>query len=171
MRRVVDFSGQKKVPLLAGENGSGAATNGKGKKTNWAGCVVVLSFLTLALAIASMVVGVIGVRTANAALGKQIYDTGGEIGSRPVTHILTGAILPMTLPNDLSDYVGITYSVNSEGLYAHTVTISAGTESTTWDGTNTVATFAGAAKGEGFTFTVVSKDTIRVGSTSGVTFS
>lgn len=74
------------------------------------------------------------------------------------------------LPNDLQAYVGRTFYVYSLSAQAHTITITAGTLTSTWDGTNTVATFGGAI-GDGMTFHVLSRDRIVIVSNTNVVFS
>ena len=62
--------------------------------------------------------------------------------------------LAMTLPADLTPYVGRVYHVWSTSAIAHTIT-----STVKWDGTNSVVTFGGAI-GDGLVFAVVAPNRI-----------
>ena len=81
-----------------------------------------------------------------------------------------GSALPvgLTLPNDLTPYIGNIYRIWSISPQAHTLTIQ-GTGST-FDGVTTVATFGGAI-GDGLMFEVLQANRIVLISVNGVTFS
>ena len=117
---------------------------------------------------------VFGVFTLNNSRYKDTlasYTTSGEIKNTPYKIRLDGAApLAMTLPNDLSAYVAVTYSIFAGTAQAHTITIPAGTYSTTFDGTNTIATFGGAV-GDGIMIEVIGKDKIVIISNTNVAFS
>lgn len=95
-----------------------------------------------------------------------------EIPPSPLVHYLdsTAGPLTMTLPNDLSAYVGKVYRIRSRSAQPHVVRISTGGDNPTWDGTNTLATFGGAI-GDGMVFEVVSKDRIVLDPVTNVAFS
>ncbi len=80
-----------------------------------------------------------------------------------------GSSIPvaLTLPNDLTPYIGKIYRIWSVSPQIHTVSIQ-GT-GTTYDGVTTVATFGGAV-GDGFVFEVLQANRIVLISTNGVTF-
>lgn len=169
--KIPSFVKNNTIIVTKEENDEEKTFSKEKKKTNWAGCVVVFSFIAIIGVIAAIILAVVANRAANAALGQKVYNTGDEMGSTPLTHLLTGAAIPLTLPNDLTDYVGRTYHIQSDELQMHTVTIQPGPLPTTFDGTNVIATFQGVTLGEGFTMSVVSKQVIRLGSASGVVFS
>jgi hypothetical protein len=75
----------------------------------------------------------------------------------------------MTLPADLSPYVGLPeVCVISGEAAAHTVAITA--PSLFQPGGTTVGTFTGATPGEGFCFQAISSTVAAITSTNGVTF-
>ena len=112
------------------------------------------------------------------ALGQALYTSStavltsaGTLPSSPYALRLDGTTpVAALLPNDLHNYVGRTFYLYSLSAQAHTVTISAGTLTTTWDGSNTVATFGGAI-GDGLAFHVLDRDKIVVVSNTNVVFS
>lgn len=129
-----------------------------------------LIFLAV-LVVASAVLGGLALNYSMYTTRFHRYTVDGSIDNSPFAIYLDATTpLAMTLPNDLTNYVGRTFTVVSQSAQAHTVTLSAGTLSPTWDGTNTVATFGGAI-GDGVTFHVFDRDKITVISNTNVVFS
>lgn len=102
----------------------------------------------------------------------QRFQISGEVQPTPYTAYLdsTAAPIAMTLPNDLTPYIGVERSIISRTAQPHTVTIAAGPLSTTWDGVNTVATFGGAI-GDAIHFRVIDASHIVVWVPKNVAFS
>jgi hypothetical protein len=78
-----------------------------------------------------------------------------------------GTPVAMTLPNDLTPYIGNIYRVWSKTAQAHTLTISG--LGSTFDGVATQATFGGAI-GDGLIFEVIAANRIVVISSVNVVF-
>lgn len=136
--------------------------------SNFAAAMAVFCFLAV---VGSYFLG--GIALINARNKDHIasYTTSTQIDNTPYKIRLDGAsALAMTLPNDLSGYVGATYVISAGTAHTHTVTIQAGTFSTTFDGVNTIATFGGAV-GDLMQLEVIGKDKIVVTSNVNVAFS
>jgi len=102
----------------------------------------------------------------------QSWQISGQIQSTPYTAYLDSTAAPtaMTLPNDLTPYIGVERSIISRTAQPHTVTIAAGPLATTWDGVNTVATFGGAI-GDAIHFRVIDANHIVVWVPKNIAFS
>lgn len=143
------------------------------KKTNWAGCVCGTSLIAFVVAAVAIILGAVAIGEAGNLSSQRVYETSIDIQPTPYQIGLgsdSGGALLMTLPNDMYNFVGRRYTINSLNAQMHTVTIDSGTLATTWDGVNKIATFGGA-KGDGFTFVVLEKDLIRIESVTNVVFS
>lgn len=117
----------------------------------------------VAIAIAALILALQAHSSVGDLVNVQFVDTSGEIKPTPYNLVLSSSAAPTahTLPNDLTPYIGATYSIHSSTAQPHTITIDAGSLTSTWDGTNTIATFGGAI-GDGLTFRVIAKDRIVV---------
>ena len=150
--------------------------NGNGLKTKTAccssgDCVVGTLVFVFVIAIAAVVLSGIALNYALYGTRFQRYTTSGTILNSPFAVYLDNTSpLAMTLPNDLSNYVGRTFTVISQSAQPHTVTLSSGTLTPTWDGVNNIATFGGAI-GDGLTFHVFDRDKIAVTSNTNIVFS
>ena len=132
-----------------------------------AGTLIFLFVVVLGLGV------LVGITLNTALYSTQItvYTNDGQIENNPLSFALDSTTaLARSLPNDLQSYVGRVFKVYSRSAQAHTVTLTAGTLTTTWDGTNTVATFGGAI-GDGLTFLVLARDKIVILSNTNVVFS
>lgn len=100
-----------------------------------------------------------------------LYTQSGPLKNNPlVGHLDASSSIVLTLPNDLGNYVGRTFTYYSRTAQPHVIEIQSGTLTTTWDGVNTVATFGGA-KGDGIVFHVFDRNQISVISNTNVVFS
>lgn len=142
------------------------------KYIDCSGCACFSLILFSIVAVAALVVGAIALGFSTRDAQVTIHIKSQEIPISPFGHHLDGkgAPLAMTLPNDLSNYIGITLNVYALDAQPHTITIDSGTLTSTWDGANTVATFGGAI-GDGITFRVLSKNMITVQFTKNIVFS
>jgi len=134
-------------------------------------CVVGSLVFVAVLAVAAAVLASFALSYSLYSTQFRRYTTAGVIDNSPFAAYLDATNpLAMTLPNDLINYVGRTFTVVSQSAQAHTITLSAGTLTTTWDGANTVATFGGAI-GDSITFHVFDHDKITIISNTNVVFS
>lgn len=142
------------------------------KKWNMAGCVCATSIIAICLAIAGTVIAIFAYVDVGYLTNAESLTTSQPIRPTPYAFHLDSSAAPlaMSLPNDLSAYVGRVYAIYSRTDQPHTVTIDSGTLATTWDGVNKVATFGGA-KGDGLTFRVLAKDLVVVLQTKNIAFS
>lgn len=137
----------------------------------WQGWAIGTMMFMFLLAVTALGLAIWGIAIANYGLYATNHVASGPILNRPFTHSLAGAApLAMTLPNDLSNYIGREFKIYATTAQAHTVTIQPGALTTTWDGANTIATFGGAV-GDGLTFVVTAIDKIAVISTTNIVFS
>lgn len=134
-------------------------------------CIVGSLIFVSVLVIGAAVLAAVALNYSLYSMRFRRYTASGAIDNNPFA-IYLDAITPlaMTLPNDLSNYVGRTFTVVSQSAQAHTITLTAGTLTSTWDGTNTIATFGGAI-GDSLTFHVFDRDKITVISNTNVVFS
>ena len=99
------------------------------------------------------------------------YTDDAIISTTPFSgHIVATTPITLSLPNDLLNYVGKTFTIYTRTAQPHVISIEVGTLDTTWDGTNKVATFGGA-KGDGIVFHVLDRNRISVISNTNVNFS
>ena len=150
---------------VANDNNKQGAELGVERKKKWnlGGCVCATAIVAIIVAAAALGVAIPALTSFGKFTSPRVHLASAELPPSPFVQFLaaTGAPLAMTLPNDLTPYLGKTYRIFSASAQPHTVTISAGTLATTWDGVNTIATFGGA-KGDGFEFTVIAKDLVTV---------
>ncbi len=93
------------------------------------------------------------------ALTQKEYTQDAQLAATPFSHVILGAVpLSLTLPANLSPYIGKLYHVDCGSDQAHTVTIAPG--STSWLNGSRVATCLGL--GSGFSFRVISSTGIRL---------
>ena len=131
--------------------------------------------IVIAVAVFSLIISVVAVVLAGIAYS-YIFSPSNISVSQPFPTspnpiYITSAANPITLilPNDMTPYVGNVYRVWSETAQPHTVSISAGTLTSTFTGGATLATFGGAI-GEGFVFEVISSSRAVIWTVNGVTF-
>ena len=93
-----------------------------------------------------------------------------QMPSSPYIFHIGGSALPvaLTLPNDLTPYIGRIYRIWSISPQVHTLTIQGA--GTTFDGVNTVATWGGAI-GDGLMFEILQANRIVLISVNNVNFS
>jgi len=139
---------------------------------NMSGCVCATTIVAAIIAIVAIIMGTLAFVRMSNIIYAQSYVVSGPIRPSPYTIHLDATAAPqaMTLPDDLSDWVGREYAILSGSDQPHTVTIEAGSLGTTWDGVNKVATFGGA-KGDGIMFHVIAKDLITVTFTKNIVLS
>ncbi|MDB9801158.1 hypothetical protein OAB94_02150 [Flavobacteriaceae bacterium] len=132
-------------------------------KKNLAGALCALSILSIAAAIIALAIGILAYGGVGNNITARSYTASGEIAIKPYTAHLDSSAAPiaMTLPNDLTPYIGMVRAIYTTTAQPHTVTIQSGTYVSTWDGINTVATFGGAI-GDGLTYRVISKNRITI---------
>jgi hypothetical protein len=133
----------------------------------FAGVVVTFAILAFTFAMISWFM-------ASFASSQTVYTQSGPINTSPQNAVLAGSPVPlqMTMPNNLLEYAGASYTVDCLTPGAHTITLAAGPLPTTWDGVHRVATCGGPLTG--FSFRVITSSVIRVtvnNATNGVTFS
>ena len=137
----------------------------------WGNFSAGLAFFCFLAVIGVAVLGAVALTNARYKDRIASVTTSGELPSTPYKIRLDGiAALAMTLPNDLSKYVGATYVISAGTANTHTLTIQPGTLSTTFDGSNTIATWGGAV-GDLIQIEVIGKDRIVVTSNVNVAFS
>lgn len=128
----------------------------------WSSCAMGTLVLFAVVAAAALGVAIWGAVVAQYATSAHLHTASGELPRSPFTHLLgSAAPLAMTLPNDLTPYLGREFHVYAVTAQAHTITIQGGALTSTWDGTNTVATFGGAV-GDGVTFVVIAADRVEI---------
>ena len=137
----------------------------------WSNCAAGTAIFAILLVIGSCVLGGIALSAARYKDTIASYTQSGVISSTPYKIRLDGlSALSMTFPNDLTPYLGATYVISAGTAQAHTVTISAGSISTTYDGVSTIATLGGAI-GDGFMVEVISRDRMVILSNTNTAFS
>lgn len=156
-------------------SGGGDAYDLKMQKRRDHNCLefsVATAVLGALVAVAAIIMAGFAIGYAQRDAKLQTYVASSAIVNSPFQHALdaTAAPLAMVLPNDLSDYVGKTYQIYSRSNQPHTVTIAAGSLTTTYDGVNTIATFGGAI-GDGFTMFVLDKNRVVILHSVNIAFS
>jgi len=137
----------------------------------WSNCAAGTAIFAIIAVAGVAVLAAIALNSARHKDRLQTFTTSTEINNTPYKVRLDGAgPLAMTLPNDLSGFVGATYFITAGTAQIHTVTISPGPLTTTFDGVNTIATFGGAV-GDGIEMEVISKDRIVIFGNVNVAFS
>lgn len=138
--------------------------------------------LGVALMVIGGICGVVAIAVAGAfaaragdATTQQKYAVSHQMFARPLNHVLTGsAPVTLTLPNDLTAYIGSEYTIDCETGAAHEVVITAGGMPTFWEASGMLrtATCTGGTSGRsGFSFRVVSPSHIRITEQSNMAFS
>lgn len=136
---------------------------------NLAQCLIGTTLFFIGITVAASIFTGIAYHKADFPLTNLHYKSSGQLQTFPRGHSLdgSGAPMAMTLPADLSSYVGREYSVCSTTAQPHTITIDAvpaGMMQTYWsDGVvqSRVVTF-GSAIGNCVVFHVVDKGHITV---------
>jgi hypothetical protein len=142
-----------------------------GRKFNWAPIFILFVILAVGGATVALITAVVASNNASYSLSSQSYTSSGELNTTPYLHLLSSAgVLAMTLPGDLTPYLGKCYNVRSTTAVAHTITIQVGGFSATWDGTSTIATLGGAI-GDGLAYCVIANNRISVVASTNVAFS
>lgn len=127
--------------------------------------------LFIAAGVVGFVLGIISIINYQ-FLSQTVLQNNGQLPSSSMNMVLAGGTaLAMTLPNDLSPYVGYMYNVDCASAAAHSVTIQVGPLTTYWSPPHRTATCSAATPGTGFTFRVIAPNLIRVVASNGVTFS
>ena len=142
---------------------------GRGKW--WWGCGAGFIFVVFLLAGAGLGVGIWAVTRTNPPLTQNTYTISQQLPPSPLSHVATGgAALQMTLPNDLTRFVGKVYNFDCGSTALHRLTFEAGPLSPTYDGANTIAECGGAV-GDGFSFKVSSPTLVRITSNTNMNLS
>lgn len=131
-----------------------------------------LIVLCVLAATAAIVMGVLGYQYGAADNSAVVVRLSTVLPSSPNAILLDSASVPlsMTLPNDLSHLVGLRFRVWSITAQPHTIRIATGAYTSTWDGSNKLATFGGAI-GDGLVFEVIARDRIVAEPVRNVVFS
>lgn len=133
-----------------------------GRGNWWWGCGAGFVFFIFLLAGAALGISIWAVTRASPPLTQATYTIGQQISSSPLSHVATGSVaLQMTLPNDLTRFIGKVYNFDCGSAQLHRLTIEAGPLTTTYDGANSIAECGGAIN-DGFTFKVNSPSQIRI---------
>lgn len=128
--------------------------------------------IVTALSIVSFIVVFVIWHNTTFSTTQNVYTTSGMLSNFPQNHVLSAAVpLAMTLPNNMLEFIGAEYTIDCPTPVAHSVTIQAGTLTTTWDGVNRKVTCTGPRVG--LSFRVISSSVVRVTSPSsaGVVYS
>jgi hypothetical protein len=140
-------------------------------RINGYGCLSGTVIFALVLSLGVALLSAFALSYALYPITNTIYTSNAAIQNSPlVGHIDSSVALTLTLPNDLSEFVGRTFTFYSRSAHPHVIQIQGGTLTTSWDGVNTVATFGGA-KGDGLVFHVFDRNQIAVISNTNVVFS
>jgi len=107
------------------------------------------------------------------AVSQHQYTMSGLIANSPYAAVLTGATAQeMTLPNNLIEYIGGNFRVVCVSPIGHSVKIIPGILTTTWDGTNNIATCPVGVPNAGFDYHVISQSIVYLTNIHpGITFS
>jgi len=139
------------------------------KQKSWNAAIFAASILAVILAGIALGFSIWNYGEINHYSVPTVLYTSGVLNYSPYGIYLagTGAPQTMTLPNDLSPYVGKIYRVWSLSNQPHQVQISG--VGSTFTGGGVTATFLGGI-GDGFVFEVISKNFISVISSTNVNF-
>lgn len=122
-----------------------------------------------AAVIASLFVGGFALAYSRYSLIQQDHYQSGRLSSSPFSHVLFGtSLLTLTLPNDLSAYVGRMYHVDCGSAPAHTIVIEPGSAASWLN--NGARTATCLLQGGGFSFRVISSTGIRLVDPRNVSF-
>jgi len=108
---------------------------------------------------------------------QELHTQDGPMAAFPLNHYCSSSntAVDLTLPNDLTAYIGKMYSFDCDGVYAHTLAMLPGSLATSWTGTIGVRTVTcstgGGGPSPGITFLVVSSSRVRIIQSTGVTLS
>lgn len=129
----------------------------------WSSCSAGTAIFAIIALAGAFILGGVALNEANNSSSLASYTSSGStISSTPFKVRIDGASpLDLRLPNDLSTYVGKTFVITAGTAHAHTVTIESGSLTTTFDGSNNIATLGGAV-GDGFVMEVIGKDRVVV---------
>lgn len=162
----------KTVGGLASDTPDGVSENCLTRRCDWfSGIFYCLVGIVSLMAIVGFVLSITDYVLANHSLTQNVVTLTGVMPSRPLNHVLTGAVpVIYYLPNDLTSFVGGLYSVDCLTAVGHSVVINPGSLDTNFgSGTARTATCTGPAPA-GFTFRVLAPSRIRVVASTGVTF-
>lgn len=131
-----------------------------------------LFFVGALCGIAGFIAGLVGWNRGLDVSDQRVYGTSHNMFSDRLNHVLRGAsAIQLTLPNDLSPYLGRHYTVDCDSAPAHSVVLSPGSLPTFWDGVAKRTATCTGGQGSGFSFRVVSSSRVRITEISGVTLS
>ena len=137
----------------------------------WSNCAAGTAIFAILAVIGIGILAGIALNSARYKDTISSYTQSGVIQNTPYKIRLDGTSpLLMTFPNDLTPYVGATYVITAGTAQAHTVTITAGSLSTTYDGVSTIATLGGSV-GDGFMIEVIAPNRIVILSNINTVFS
>ncbi len=142
------------------------------KRSGWFyGLVGGIVLLFHAAVIAALVVGSLGFMYANYSLTQSTHYQSRRLEAHPLAHVIAGTTpVVLTLPNDLSPYVGKLYHVDCASAASHTVVIEPGSAATWTVGVPNIRTATCLAAGGGFSFRVISSTGIRLIDPQSVSF-
>jgi hypothetical protein len=128
-----------------------------------------------ALGLAAIILSCMALSHSNASIYQKAYFVSHAMDPSILNHALSGpAPVTLSLPNDLTTFVGKLYTIDCETSHAHQVILEAGALPTHWSASSTFRTATctgGASQRSGFSFRVVSKPHIRIFGDSGMVFS
>ena len=179
-RRVAMFPTVEPIYGDANEEGDGTSCDFgtfccPGRTAWWRNLVIAIIFVCCILGLIGFIVSWVSFTRSVDAVSQVVYPVSKTMHARPLNHVLTGGSpITLTLPNDLSPYVGASYTVDCETAAAHEVVITPGPLPTFWDATpgiRTATCTGGAGSRSGFRFRVVSKSHVRVENEKNIAFS
>lgn len=144
-----------------------------GRTAWWRNLVIALIFVCSLLGLIGFIVSWVSFTRSVDATSQVVYPVSKTMHARPLNHVLAGSgAVTLTLPNDLSPYVGRHYTIDCETGATHEVVITPGPLPTFWNaGDRTATCTGGTTMRSGFSFRVVSKSHVRVTESDNVAFS
>ena len=146
-----------------------------GRTAWWRNLTIAIIFVCCILGLVGFIVSWVSFSRSVDATSQVVYPVSKAMHKAPLNHVMTGAQpITLTLPNDLSPYVGNHYTIDCESGAAHEVVITPGPLPTFWSatpGVRTATCTGGAGARSGFSFRVVSKSHVRVTQNDNVAFS
>ncbi len=130
--------------------------------------IIALSVFGLLIAgIALLLAGLQYTEVYNYSTPKYVLSS-QVMANSPYVFYLGGSVIPvqLTIPSDLSSYIGKTYQIWSTTAQPHTVVSTFAS----FDGSATTATFGGSI-GDGFVFSVIAPNRMVITSATNVVFS
>jgi hypothetical protein len=140
------------------------------KRWWWIGIIIGLAVTCVAVSIAAIVLGYEGYTGVSQFNQPTYVYTSQPFPSTPYVFYIesSGAAVTLTLPNDLTEYIGNTYRIYSNTAQMHVVQLT--TPGATFDGATTIATFGGNIR-DGFEFEVTGTTIANVKFIKNVVFS